>query len=467
MRSKQELIEAQRRVQAVYPEAKEELMRIPGVVEVGIGIKEIGGELTPETVIRVYVEEKKPESELSPDEIVPKEYRGIKTDVILFRETFPEEDSSRYRPVQGGTQVGAEGSPHIGTLGCMARLTADDTIVILSNHHVLYDSPATDGSEIGQPDHTTSCCCTCGDIAVNVHGINEDHLDCAIARLKPGNEHSIAIREIGNITGVNDAVAGETVKKRGRTTELTTGTVTDLVMDSTGTKILEVEVKRDNGNERFSRGGDSGSALLNEDNEIVGLHKSGNNRDDVSPGDFVSQSVGIQEVLDAFDTAGFPITILTGPSGGESAAPTLTAATPAEPLAQLELRLRSTPDGRRVLELYDRHHREIVELVNRERAVTVVWHRKQGPAWLAAFARSLKQPAYRIPRAIEGVDRMDALASLGAAFTRSAGPELRAEIEEHADEVLRVASSCDTVEELLRALPTVATLKDATPAGVG
>jgi hypothetical protein len=468
MKSKRQLLEAQRRVEAVYPDAKAEFMQLPGVVEVGIGIKETAGDLTGETVLRVYVEEKKDEGELPPDQIIPEEYRGIKTDVIIFRETFPEEDASSYRPVQGGIQIGAQGSSSVGTLGCMAQLDDDQSIVILSNHHVLYDSPATDGSETGQPDHTTSCCCSCGDIAANVHGIREDHLDCAIARLKSGVAHSIAIREIGNITDVADAVVGETVRKRGRTTELTTGVVTNLVMDSGGTKILEVEVKRDNGNQRFSRGGDSGSALVNEDSEMVGLHKAGNNGDNVTAGNFISISVGIQEVLDAFDAEGFAITILTGPGGGESAVASAAAAKPAdEPLALLQLRLRSTEEGRRALQLYDRHHREIVELVNHERAVTVVWHRKQGPAWLAAFARSLKHPAYRIPREIEGVDRADVLTSLGAAFSRSAGPELRAAIEEHADDILRVADDCDTVEELLRALPTVETLTHGAPAGVG
>jgi hypothetical protein len=464
MKSKQELIEAQRRVEAVYADAKRDLMRIPGVVEVGIGIKEVAGELVGETVLRVYVERKKAESELPPDQIVPKEYRGIKTDVILFRETFPEEDTSRYRPIKGGIQIGAQGSSAVGTLGCLAQLTADNTVVILSNHHVLYHSPATDNSEIGQPDHTTSCCCTCGDIAINAHGIRHDHLDCAIAKVKDGIEHSIVVHEIGNITGVADAVAGEAVKKRGRTTELTTGTVTNLVKDSTNTKILEVEVKKNNGNERFTRPGDSGSALLNGNDEIVGLHKEGNNGDDVAPGNFVSTSIGIHEVLDAFDTAGFPISILTGPPGGESAPRAAPQAL--EPLAALEHRLRSTEEGRRVIELYDLHHREIVELINHERAVTVVWHRKKGPAWLAAFARSLKHAGYMIPREVEGVSRIDALASLADTFTRSASPELQEAIDLHAADILRLASECDTVEALLKALPTVLALRDRTAAGV-
>jgi hypothetical protein len=467
MKSRQELIEAQRRVEAVYADATREFEQIPGVVEVGIGIKEVAGELTGETVLRVYVEDKRPESELPADQVIPKEYRGIKTDVIVFREAEPEADTSRHRPVQGGTQIRADGGTLFGTICCIAKLGTDDSFVILGNHHILYSGTAKDSTEIGQPDYTESCCCTCGDIAVNVHGIRRDHLDCAIARLKSGEEHAISIRGIGNITAVADAVPGESVKKRGRTTELTTGNITNIKKDSTLTKILEIEVKKDNGNDRFSRPGDSGAALLNANDEIIGLHKSGKNGDDVPVGSFFSKSIGIQEVLDAFVADGFPITIQTGPAGGEGSSALEPVLVSGDPLASLESRLRSTTEGRRVLELYDRHHRQIVELVNRERAVTVVWHRKQGPAWLAAFARSLRQPAYRIPHAIEGVDRIDALTSLGDAFLHSAGQELQAALEEHRAEVLRLASSCDTVEELVRALPSVAKIADRTPAGVG
>jgi antibiotic biosynthesis monooxygenase (ABM) superfamily enzyme len=47
----------QERFLAVYDEVKAELMRIPGVVEVSVGLRERGGALTAEPTFRVHVEQ--------------------------------------------------------------------------------------------------------------------------------------------------------------------------------------------------------------------------------------------------------------------------------------------------------------------------------------------------------------------------------------------------------------------------
>jgi hypothetical protein len=45
------------------------LMALPNVVEVGVGLKETGGQLTDEIVIHVFVSEKVPTTKLAPDQI--------------------------------------------------------------------------------------------------------------------------------------------------------------------------------------------------------------------------------------------------------------------------------------------------------------------------------------------------------------------------------------------------------------
>ncbi|WP_197036111.1 hypothetical protein [Fischerella sp. PCC 9605] len=54
---------------------EDQLMRLPNVTGVGIGEKE------GKPVIKVFVERKVPESELQPQEIVPKSIEGCETDV--------------------------------------------------------------------------------------------------------------------------------------------------------------------------------------------------------------------------------------------------------------------------------------------------------------------------------------------------------------------------------------------------
>lgn len=61
------------------------LLSIPGVTGVDIGFKTVKGQKTNEPAIRVYVEEKKDESMLPAEQIIPKEIEGVKTDIIQRR----------------------------------------------------------------------------------------------------------------------------------------------------------------------------------------------------------------------------------------------------------------------------------------------------------------------------------------------------------------------------------------------
>ena len=439
----------QKQMQAVYPEVRKELLAIPGVRKVGIGIKEVQGQSTRQLAFRVYVDAKQPLDTLLPEARVPATVRGFPTDVVIMRPDTPEADTSKYRPLSAGIQINRDGGGY-GTLGFFATLVADDEIVIVSNHHVLYGKNGADDTEIGQPDYTRSCCCTCGDIAVNVHGIDRAHLDCAIARLKDDIDFVEEIEELGFITGVAEAVSGETVTKRGRTTGVTEGEVFNITFDSGGTKILEIEVKTDDGNERFSRKGDSGSALLNIQHQIIGLHKSGNNTDDVSPGDFTSTSIGIQEVLDAFKADGFEIEVMTGEDDERAGRERRRNRGLTDALWALELRLNESEPGRQLWLMLQRHQKEVVRLVNEDRHVTVAWQRHKGPVFLAALGRSLKEPAYRVPDAVEGVTREIATTQILGVLQRRGSDALAADLEQWGPAVAAVLTTADTVEEMVR-----------------
>ncbi|NWF62646.1 MAG: hypothetical protein HXY43_26300 [Fischerella sp.] len=62
-------------IEAVKQKHEDQLMGLPNVTGVGIGEKE------GKPVIKVFVERKVPESELQPQEIVPKSIEGCETDV--------------------------------------------------------------------------------------------------------------------------------------------------------------------------------------------------------------------------------------------------------------------------------------------------------------------------------------------------------------------------------------------------
>src|ERR1700733_136239 len=69
-------------VRTVKERVEARLRKYPGVHAVGIGEKYVNGKGTGETAILVLVLEKKGQDRLKPEEAVPAEIEGIKTDVI-------------------------------------------------------------------------------------------------------------------------------------------------------------------------------------------------------------------------------------------------------------------------------------------------------------------------------------------------------------------------------------------------
>ena len=73
------------RILSVKKAAQARLLAIPGVHAVGIGFKMVQGQRTPERCIAVFVVKKKPLQNLSPEQVVPAEIDGVKTDIIEQR----------------------------------------------------------------------------------------------------------------------------------------------------------------------------------------------------------------------------------------------------------------------------------------------------------------------------------------------------------------------------------------------
>lgn len=277
---------------------------------VGIGYKTVGGKRTEELCVVCSVVIKKGVGELSPKKLIPGKIKGIKTDVIETG-TIKALHTERHRPAVGGISVG-----HIditaGTLGCVVKKA--DTRYLLSNSHVLACSgDANLGDDILQPGthdggtsvndhfaelsahvpiHFSGAIAGCPISRVFVWGINKllqligsktylqamkqsetNLVDAAIAQPLKDSELSDEILEIGKIKGAKSAILGMKIKKSGRTTQVTTGEVTQVdvtvrVQYGEG-KIAEFSDQIMAG--KMCEGGDSGSAVVTDDNYIIGL----------------------------------------------------------------------------------------------------------------------------------------------------------------------------------------------------
>jgi hypothetical protein len=283
------------------------------VVATGIGYKITKGEKTPTLCIVCSVVKKLPASNLPTRDMVPATVNNISTDVV---ETGPiralQSHTAKYRPAPGGVSIGHRDIT-AGTLGCLVRKSGQ--ILILSNNHVLANSnEASPGDPILQPgpydggkypddhianleefipisfDEQPSECSLMRGLASLFNGIarifgSEDRLkavrtravenkvDAAVARPLNDQDVSAEILEIGTIQGLVNGELGMAIKKSGRTTGLTTGEIQQ----------VDVTVNVQYGAGRIARfadqllagamsqGGDSGSAVLDNSNNLVGL----------------------------------------------------------------------------------------------------------------------------------------------------------------------------------------------------
>jgi hypothetical protein len=128
------------RVRSVMRTAEGRLLLLPGVHAIGVGPKTVGGQRTDEPSIIVFLVKKKPQSELAPEDVVPAEIDGVKTDVIEMPVPRPYVDvnQDRVRPLAGGISLEAKDQWALGTLSFFGH-TGDPTskVVAITNQHVV------------------------------------------------------------------------------------------------------------------------------------------------------------------------------------------------------------------------------------------------------------------------------------------------------------------------------------------
>lgn len=314
-----------------------------GVEAVGIGKKTVGGIRGSLPAIVCSVDKKL--SFVSPGDFVPQQIKGVLTDVIetgvfVAPREVAEKPTDRIRPAPGGVSIG-----HVditaGTLGCLVIKNGE--VHILSNNHVLANSNMAEiGDMILQPGRYDGGVdadviaklsgfvpiifdsdsppppigCPIGSAAATLLNViarllgsetrmqavkpqdNSNLVDAAIA-LPALDMVDPRILEIGIPTGVGEAILDMPVKKHGRTTLLTEDTILQTnvtVRVSYGDNKVAVFVDQLMAG-AMSQGGDSGSAVLDMLNKLVGLLFAGSNAFTIiNPIQHVFDGLGIDDV---------------------------------------------------------------------------------------------------------------------------------------------------------------------------
>lgn len=310
--------------QAVQKNRKKILDIDDNVIGVGVGYKKKRGEPTEEEAVVIFVKKKINKGNLRSHQVIPDKIETVKTDVIEIGEVRLLVNTQRYRPVKPGSSIGHH-AISAGTLGAIVRDKKTGEKLLLSNNHVLAnitngrDGRAKQGDVILQPgsydggkldtdvvaylhkyapiskaEMASECpMAVAAEATVNtlfkvikpsysmkfMKTTNQNNIvDAAVA--KPTQvDISEEILEIGAVKGVIEPKLGDKVKKNGRTTGYTEGTIraVDVTMrvalDGESYAIFTEQILSD----IKSAPGDSGSLVLDSHNRAVGLLFAGSN----------------------------------------------------------------------------------------------------------------------------------------------------------------------------------------------
>jgi hypothetical protein len=444
----------------------------------GIGRKEVNGKRTGTLALLVYVARKRPKSELS-SALVPetvgffsrKQKRELRlpTDVIeMPQPEFEVDPESRIRPVPGGVSFGTMAAS--GTLGGWVWDTTDDSIVALTNHHVLFHTPGVDIAQQSPADGGSLPADKIGDVkrAIQRSSMSVNTVDCAIGDADSSGIPDLQVLEVGPaVFAVDTPVLDLQVEKFGQTTQHTFGEITDVDYETTTTSGFSfddcIRIAPIDPSDDWSDGGDSGSVVFGQnpvsgDNKpAVGLHFAG--------GGVYGVACKIQNVFAALDLttvcaglfASFLDSLFESEEEGEVSA--LRPGLPLPPTPrerrradarrlrrgmarELQARLVTTRRGRVIDGFVDTHRAELATLLLRDGDMRRATVAALGP--LVAGAVTTTDVLDRMLTA-EDVERLE---TLGNELSRRGSEEIRASVKP----LLRLSSRAEgkTPGQILR-----------------
>ena len=252
-----------------------------------------------ELCFRVYVSKKLPEVQLKPQHVIPKLMGNVPTDIVEIGvvRALSIDKTKKHRPAPAGVSIG-HFSITAGTLGWFANDKEDGETVIVSNNHVLaaenngkkddviLQPGAYDGGVLADaiaklkrfvPLKFSEYTCPYRNALLKLKkaflGEAENRVDIACASPINVDDVKLEIVDIGKVKGKRAPNVGEEVQKSGRTSCHTKGgKIADVswngyVQYSRGTCFFvdQVLIQKTG----FSSGGDSGSLILDMDNNAV------------------------------------------------------------------------------------------------------------------------------------------------------------------------------------------------------
>lgn len=274
----------------------QQLRNRPNLTGVDIGYEWADGKQTTRKCVRVHLAQKLPEAAVPEYEMIPREFGGVRIDVLEGNYRLPEESAAQPQTkaalpfLMGGLSI-SRAAGGAGTLGAIVKDRQTQRPGILSNWHVLAGAQAQAGDVIFHPALLDAASSPPRQVAYLTRFVLSHLGDAAFATLS-GHLPWIPLQfgSFSRVTSVRRSRLGETLSKHGRTSGTTKGKV-----DGEGIYRVEYETRPGHLEARDIEGfrlvaprpdnpldleisapGDSGATWINEnENAGVGLHFAG------------------------------------------------------------------------------------------------------------------------------------------------------------------------------------------------
>jgi hypothetical protein len=281
------------------------------LVGVGIGEKVVNRKRTGEMCVKVFVAKKYPKGKIDRSSSIPSAVEGIPTDIeaVGYPKKFEIPNRQQHRQVPGGVSIGldfnAVNYSFAGTLGVIvAGRKEPQRLYALSNNHVLADENRVNiGAGVVQPATLDN-----GTNADRVARLTQyvplkfdnrrNWMDAAVAEFEHIQDADRTIFGIGKPKGAATPKLSLIVRKSGRTTGLTEGIVREVRFDvfnisyDQGLVRVDDVIVIEGTSGSFSKGGDSGSAIVDPQGRVVALLFAGS--------DVVTYAIPIGRILRRF-----------------------------------------------------------------------------------------------------------------------------------------------------------------------
>ncbi|MGL5243748.1 MAG: hypothetical protein ACRC7R_01045, partial [Sarcina sp.] len=206
-------------------DSSEYFLNKKGIVGLGVGNKISNGLNTGEVCLTVFVEKKLSLDELNKENVIPKTYLGMKTDIIQIGRVETLGYASKVRPIMYGSSISPATEKLAGTAGCLVY-DKKGHYILTNNHVIAGNNKNLPGTPILQPSLGYG-----GDINNDVVAHldrfipvkfyagssfdNTNYVDAAIAKIVSKNITTKLIYEIGPLKGVTDPVLNGAVQFAG------------------------------------------------------------------------------------------------------------------------------------------------------------------------------------------------------------------------------------------------------------